>query len=481
MKTEYDQVRYPSSPVRLALPSSMAALAHLRGRPFVPFGRARVLEAGCNTCENILSLAAMAPEAEFVGFDITDSAIEEGQRLAAAAGLTNVRLVAGDILDPHVVEGQFDYVIAHGVYAWVPDAVRDALLALVERVLTPHGLAFISFNVLPGGHLRQGLRTIMLDAMAAVADPAAKVAAANEALAFFAEQWEGRDAAELAMRDEALTNLRRPSGATFHDELAPFYAPVLFGDFVSHVQRRGLDYLWDALPDIGREVHFPSPSGEALRARAGGNPLRIEQLDDFATMRRFREAVIGRPGVAHDAGPLAGRLQDLFFQAQIEPAGEADGKWTFKVGEGDMSTNSAAFAELLREGGAAFPANVPLRGRLSDPRTTRALVELYLTGVARLCAAPFDFARAVGQRPRASGLARAQAARGDIIVATLHHRAAPAPQGDTAFFLSLLDGSRDMAALAAAMAERTGKPASAIAASLRGRLAEFTAMGLMER
>ena len=58
--------------------------------------------------------------------------------------------------------GEFDYVVAHGVYAWVPDAARDALMALFARCLAPHGVAFVSYNALPGARLRTMLREMVL-------------------------------------------------------------------------------------------------------------------------------------------------------------------------------------------------------------------------------------------------------------------------------------------------------------------------------
>src|ERR1019366_4359784 len=68
----------------------------------------------------------------------------------ATLGLANIRLEHRDILDAGPELGTFDYVIAHGLYSWVPEPVRDKLLALAQAVLAPHGVAFVSYNALPG-------------------------------------------------------------------------------------------------------------------------------------------------------------------------------------------------------------------------------------------------------------------------------------------------------------------------------------------
>ena len=72
-----------------------------------------------------------------------------------------MRLEQADLLDARDW-GEFDYVVAHGVYAWVQDPVRDALMALFARCLAPHGVAFVSYNALPGARLRTMLREMAL-------------------------------------------------------------------------------------------------------------------------------------------------------------------------------------------------------------------------------------------------------------------------------------------------------------------------------
>ena len=56
--------------------------------------------------------------------------------MAAAAGLTNLELSTNDILNAPQSLGEFDYVLAHGIYAWVPASIRDALMPLIGRSVT---------------------------------------------------------------------------------------------------------------------------------------------------------------------------------------------------------------------------------------------------------------------------------------------------------------------------------------------------------
>ena len=56
----------------------------------------------------------------------------------------------------------FDYIIAHGVYSWVPDAVQDKIFAISGENLAPNGIAYISYNTYPGWHIREMIRHMML-------------------------------------------------------------------------------------------------------------------------------------------------------------------------------------------------------------------------------------------------------------------------------------------------------------------------------
>ena len=82
-------------------------------------------------------MAYALPESEFVGFDISPGQIEAGQKIIGELGLTNIELMTLDIMDATVDKlGQFDYIIAHGIYSWVPDDVRDGLLKMCRELLT---------------------------------------------------------------------------------------------------------------------------------------------------------------------------------------------------------------------------------------------------------------------------------------------------------------------------------------------------------
>src|SRR5262249_48550986 len=127
MTTSYEDVPYGNLAHPASHPDRLATVATLFGLTPPPVARCRVLELGCAAGGNLLPMALAFPDSTFVGVELSPRQVAEGRATAAALGLTNVELRAQDILDLPDSFGPFDYVIAHGVYSWVPPAVQDKL------------------------------------------------------------------------------------------------------------------------------------------------------------------------------------------------------------------------------------------------------------------------------------------------------------------------------------------------------------------
>ena len=57
--------------------------------------------------------------------------------------------VSAKTLTPHfavicAADGDFDFIICHGVYSWIPEALREDLLRVCRERLTPDGVAMVS-------------------------------------------------------------------------------------------------------------------------------------------------------------------------------------------------------------------------------------------------------------------------------------------------------------------------------------------------
>jgi SAM-dependent methyltransferase len=161
MATPYDVVRYPGHAFPQTHPDRVAALAVLFGLDAPPPAGCRLLEIGCGDGGNLLPMAVALPGASFVGFDTSAGAIARARELAGALGLANVRFEKLGVESFDAPAGSFDYAIAHGIFSWVPAPARERLLALCGHVLSERGIAYVSYNALPGAHLRQPLRELL--------------------------------------------------------------------------------------------------------------------------------------------------------------------------------------------------------------------------------------------------------------------------------------------------------------------------------
>ena len=132
----YDEVRYSNYPYAQTHPDRLATVAILYGlEPPDPF-HARVLEIGCGAGGNLMAMAAATPGIRAVGVDLAAAPIEEATRGGQAEiGLDNLEFRQADVraLTDGAL-GEFDYIVAHGVYGWIPEDARDALLALIGEL-----------------------------------------------------------------------------------------------------------------------------------------------------------------------------------------------------------------------------------------------------------------------------------------------------------------------------------------------------------
>jgi len=159
--TSYDDVPYPDFVHPKTNPDCIHAIARLLGMPPTDVARGRVLELACGQGGNLISLASCFPDAEFLGIDLSARHIEAGRDRITRLGIPNIKLETLSITDLSDDVGEFNTIIAQGVYSWVPDDVREAILTICHKHLAPHGVAFIGYNTYPGWHQKQMVREMM--------------------------------------------------------------------------------------------------------------------------------------------------------------------------------------------------------------------------------------------------------------------------------------------------------------------------------
>jgi SAM-dependent methyltransferase len=105
-----------------------------------------VLEAGCGTGAQTVTLAQRSPGARFVSVDISLESIAEAKRRTDAAGLTNVQFRQADIFELHFEPESFDHIFVCFVLEHLARPLEA--LGILKKLLKPGG----SFTVIEGDH-----------------------------------------------------------------------------------------------------------------------------------------------------------------------------------------------------------------------------------------------------------------------------------------------------------------------------------------
>ena len=439
--TSYDDVAYPSMIFAKSHPDRMAVIARLHGLMPPPVETARVLQIGGGDGLDAIALAAALPRATFVNFDIAPKPIARGRRWADAAGLANIRHALLDILEAGArLAGPFDYIIAHGLYAWVPQQVRAAIMPLIGRLLAPNGIAFVSYNTFPGGHSRVALREMMRHHVARIADPAAQLTAVRLLLRGFVTPQPNDEPITAAMRREAEAALTYPDGLLFHDGLNEFYHPQSLTTVVNDAQAHRLHYLGDAAAG-GLEKGFLNPDRAGM---SEADLLDRLQARDYSSGRYFRTSLFVHADAAFSRVVDCNAARAMWATTHAVDMG---GGGQFRIGTRNAGVGDPRRAATLRRLIACRPDRVAVAELVDDDDALAALCHHALEGVIELSTTPPLFSLTPADQPRASALARMQIAEGQPRIATLDHRMIALDDESLRRLTCLLDGTRDRAAL----------------------------------
>jgi SAM-dependent methyltransferase len=453
--SSYDVLEYPPRPFVQTHPDRLATLATLFGLSPTPPARCRVLELGCGVGGNLLPMAAALPGATFVGIDNAAVPIARARELTERLGLGNVSFHPVGIEEYEPPGEPFDYVIAHGVYSWVPEPVRDALLALCARVLSPDGVAYVSYNALPGGHLRQMLRGVLAAGLGGVEEPAERVAAARRFLAMLVKAGDADDELVPTLGRAAREVIDRDDAFLFHDVLAEDNQPYYLHEFVARATAHGLAYLSEAQFSEMQVDVLPPSLQPVLRDIA--DPVRRDGLLDVLKERRFRQTLLCRADRRPDPEPKSERLAGMAVSGALRwTADESSGRVTFLgPGTAHVVSDHPLVVRTLRAIGESWPSPLPI-AVLGEERELPAigdiLLRCYATNLVRLHVHPPRVSTAPPERPRVSPVARLEAAEGTMVT-TVRHTHLELDDDVARRVATLLDGSRDRADLVEAIGD----------------------------
>jgi len=478
----YDRKPYAGNPYYYTHPSVLTAFGVLYGLSPSDPAECRVLELGCGDGNNLIPMAYEFPESSFTGIDLSPVQINTGLKTIDSLGLENINLSTGSIMDINDDNGSFDFIIVHGVYSWVPSEVRDKILDVCRNNLSDQGIAYISYNVLPGWRFNQSMRDLFLYRTRHIKDPDQKAQAAMDLCnTILKETANGNSVHDVQLRffGKTLQDFPNMSSYLLHEYMETHNTCFYFHQFAGDLDNHGLQYICDA-DQASFELDSLSPDTAAVFEEISENAEEVEQYIDFCKNTHFRRSLLCHKEVNLNSDYRLDTIQHLYAATEVAPVldspdSPAEGATAFKTASGRQFKTTDRFAQtvlqkLSRIKPCTIRADILIQTLLhQDSSRTRSDIQketekmghviytLFFNGVLELLGAERQCVPEAGHFPKASLVSRLQAPSRRIT--NLCHRIILMDDDMACFVLAHLDGTLDQDSLCDLMTEavETGK------------------------
>jgi SAM-dependent methyltransferase len=254
----------------------------------------RYLELGFGQGVSV-NVHAAAVAGEFWGADFNPVHTANARTLAQSAG-SGARFFDDSFADllarPDLPV--FDYIVLHGVWSWVSDDNRRAIVEIIRRHLKVGGAVYMSYNTLPGWATAMPLRHMMtLHAERAGSDAQGVVGRIDDSLAFGAKLAEV-GARYFAANPTAKTRLDSIAGQNrnyvAHEYFNRDWAPMYFSDAHDWLSEAKLSYACAAPPLEQMDgFNLTPPQQEVMRGLT--DTVLRETVRDYLLNQQFRRDV----------------------------------------------------------------------------------------------------------------------------------------------------------------------------------------------
>jgi len=421
----YDELPYTCSAMPYAHPQHLATIATLFGIVPPPPSTARILELGCCDGSHLVAIAHSLPQAQCWGVDLLESNIAQAQAMVDHLGLTQVTLKTMNILDIDASFGQFDYIIAHGIYSWVSPAVQQKIFQLCQQLLTPNGVAYISYNTLPGWQFRQTLRDMMQYHASHFSNTSAVDESLKNLLDFFTKATVENQEPYSHFASQEINQCRQLPESFIYDTFwQENPQPEYFYQFIEKARQHGLEYLSDAFVHTMLTKSFSPTVAEGLEIFQH-DLIHQEQMMDFLRHRDFRHTLLCHQEQSLTRTLSSDSLQHFFITTSLQPLPDTAGR-QFGNQKGQITTDNPLIQKTLTYLNQQWPQAValdelftaltdekhPVLDQTEQAIIKESLLKCYAMGVLELQFMPSQFIITIGEKPQVSSLARWQIQQG---------------------------------------------------------------------
>lgn len=314
----YDDVPYDVYTFESNTPENLQAIATLFGVKAPNIKNARILELGCAYGMNLFRFAKEYPDSYSLGIDLSKTQIEIGKKYANELGLKNLELKAMSVTDLDESYGKFDYIVCHGVFSWVPEFVQEAILKVSKDLLVENGLAFISYNVLPGWNMMRTVREFAQFHADNFGDTAEKIQQGKLALKFLSDSLEGQDTPYAKfMHQFSNMILNQGNSYFYHEYLCDENKQFYFHEFIKMASKHNLQYLSDT--DLPKMFVGNLPKEAANKLYAIKDIVKTEQYIDYIINTSFRSTILCHNNVQINRNINLDKMKNFFFNSIVSP------------------------------------------------------------------------------------------------------------------------------------------------------------------
>ena len=310
------------SPIRLKLALLSRGIAHSVGTS------TNYLELGFGQGLS-LAINAATSSGSFYGTDFNPGQAANAKELADALG-KEMFLFDNSFEELAAREDlpEFDIIALHGIWSWVSDASREAILRIAREKLKPGGIFYISYNVTPGWSPAAPLRHLLSEysKRAATGGILSKV---DQSIGFV-EQVIGANAAyfnqnpALAQRLEQIKGLNRTY--VTHEYFNANWDPMPFSTIASKLSEAKLTFGCSAnILDNLEAISIPAQAHPILAEIS--DPILRETTKDYFVSQQFRRDIYVKGPRAITQYEMAKLVDQQVFVAMAD----ADA-WPTKIG-----------------------------------------------------------------------------------------------------------------------------------------------------
>lgn len=237
-----------------------------------------------------INIHASATGWHWHGTDFNPAQVAFAQELARAAG--HPATLCDDAFEEFVGRPDlpnFDFIALHGIWSWIQDDSRQAILDLIRRKLNVGGVVYLSYNALPGWAPMLPVRHLLASHARSNGGPLRE--RAQQALDF-CERLLATDpiyqqiAPLIKERVPALRD--HPIEYLLHEYFNHQWEPQIFSGLASSLKTAKLDYACSADPfDHVEALHTTAEQQSVLAALT--DPLVREDARDVMVGRSFRK------------------------------------------------------------------------------------------------------------------------------------------------------------------------------------------------